>query len=344
MFGLATLFEPVVRAGRAAASVLVMVIWANATVAQECDRPQALTGLVLTLSILPADGTEVSPRIAERISDQMSGLSEQRLLNTLNDTHFEALEGIALDLMAEGARLSSAGARYDPRHMQSMLREFDRQSELACARAKDHDIGVLPEARWAIITDGRIDWQALDRVLKDSILATGGAVVVALILVIGLLFAFDIAARWIWTLLYNRRACCVPAVLEIDGKGVPGLMLTLGRGGFRFQPRDASEIPLVVGCDAVLNVSGTALPGAKLARFHQTMGDFKLAEPMSVEEQNEILALSTIPPRFIRKRRGGGEAQLAQLVTDDDTGKESDSEGSDAQAVFISVRAPSAAR
>lgn len=284
-----------------------------------CGPPPALAGLAETFALLPRDVYEVPPVAADRLAKAMQGLSEGRILRELQDSRMEVLDGIALELMAEGMRLSTPGAPYDARHLRSMVREFDTQSGLACQQAEEGRKGPLPDNLAGIYTEGRVDWNEIDRLLRESKTVSGGAVLFVMLFVIGLLFAADMTVRWIWTLVYNRRACRVPVVLELGGQPLPGLLLTLGRGGFRFHPRDPlPEVPQP-GTTAVLDVPGVARLTANLSRFHETMGDFRLEHPLPPRNQDEILALSTISPYYIRKSRRGSESAVAGLVTPAET-------------------------
>lgn len=281
--------------------------------AEPCQAPGDLVGLVRLMSVLPPNGGAISPAFADRLSTRIGTLSEVSILRALEEHRMQVLSGIALEIMSEAARLSHPGAEFDGRHVRLMLREFDQQATLACQQA-ENAMTSTPEELAGVFTEGRVDWDEVDRLLRDNKVVSGGAVVGLLILVIGLLFGADMVVRWAWALVYNRRACRVPATMDVNGTAVPGLVLTLGRGGFRFHPYDMADLTLAEGASVVLHVEAAVPLQAELSRLHEAVADFRLTDALSVKGQNDILAQSTISPYFIRKSRDGGEAEVITLV------------------------------
>lgn len=275
--------------------------------------PTDLLGLVRVISALPAAENTVSPAMAARIASEMRGIGEVAMLRALEEVRMQALNGIALEIMATADALSVAGTRYDPRHMRLMMREFDSQSSLICQTAKNA-LTSTPETLAGVYTEGRVNWDEVDRILRESKVVSGAAVLIVMIAVIAVLFLIDGLVRWIWALVYNRRACRVPATLEVGDMAIPGLVLTLGRGGFRFHPEDMSALTVAEGTPVVLDVQNAPRIAAILSRKHEVMADFRNDNALSIKVQNLILAMSTVSPYYIRKSRGGGEAQVAALV------------------------------
>lgn len=277
--------------------------------ADGCAPPQGLIGVARALSLLPGNATRVPALQAERIGERMEGLRERHILSDLRSARLDRLAGISLDMMAEADRLTRPGASYDARHVRLLLREFDHQTVLACRALEEAD-GIALPTEAGLYSSGRIDWQAVDRKLRESTLISGIAVLVTMVGVISVLFAIDLAVRWGWTLVYNRRACRVPAVVA----NVPGLVLTLGRGGFRFLPMEGMTLDLDDGAQVELRVTDVPPLAAVLSRRHETMADFRLDAALSLRAQNEILEQSTISPYYIRKSRGSGENHVAGLA------------------------------
>ncbi|EBA08869.1 preprotein translocase subunit SecE [Sagittula stellata] len=299
------------------AAMIVIGLAPGAVRAEACNLPAGLVTLARTLSALPQKQQAVDTLLAERISTQMADLSEFGILTDLQRNSLDGLSGIALELMAEGERLSYAAAPYDPRHLRAMLAEFEHQSTLACNSISEESDADGPGTFRDAVTEGRIDWEEVEKMLEENKVVSGGVVLAIMVVFIGLLFGVDLAIRWIFALVHNRRACRVGAILTFGEAEVHGLILTLGRGGFRFHPRDMEAL-LVGGADTGvpfrLQVGQCAPFDGRMSMVRDHVVDCRFDAPLTLRLQAEILALSSISPYYVRRSHDGGEESTLHLA------------------------------
>lgn len=300
-----------------AAVILLMVLLPGVARAEACKLPAELLSLARTLAALPQKQRTIDQLVAERIASQMDGLSEFSILNDLQRNRLGGLSGIALELMAEGERLSYTSAPYDPRHLRAMLAEFEHQSTLACNSAGQHSQADAAETFQEAVTEGRIDWEEVEKILEENKVVSGGAVLALMVVFIALLFGMDLAVRWAFALVYNRRACRVGATLIFGEEEAHGLILTLGRGGFRFHPDDMDALRdagAEGGVPFQLRV-GTHDPfEGRMSMVRDLVVDCRFDTPLTLRQQAEVLALSSISPYYVRTSHDGGEERTLSLA------------------------------
>ena len=82
-----------------------------------------------------------------------------------------------------------------------------------------------------------------------------------------------------------------------------GVVTTLGRGGFRFQPnnRESFELALIALREngAAAELADAVLP-ARISTIFDAFAHFRFDTVLSVAEQKTILKASTVTPQFVR--------------------------------------------
>ncbi|MBY6119226.1 hypothetical protein [Mameliella alba] len=312
----------ILNAGRRGAALICLVLSllasASAVVAQGCQVPGELMGVARTLAVLPADRSDLPPAMTARLGAQLDSLSEARILDALTDSGMDSVAPVAINVLAEAERLANGG-QYNPARLSALLRDLDQQTTLACVTSgtsifqrmqSGRDGGVFSKASGA--------WSEIERRAQEEKLFAAGAVVVLMVGFISLLVLIDTGYRWIMALLYNRKACRIAADLEVGGKLVEGLVITLGKGGCRFHPLSAKAfdavLPQLRGSGPVrLRIEGEELQ-VQGSGIHELYTDFLFLRPITLKQQRDLLEHSSISPYHIRKARDGGEREARRLV------------------------------
>jgi hypothetical protein len=284
-----------------------------------CRLPAPLISLARALMSLPETEARVSVSRANTLKTRVEGLSEREVLGAIEGAGLQSLTGIALEIMSEGERLSHPGAAYSYDHLRSLLVELDNTALRACAQL-DNDAHQEDQQSWiGGQEDGEpIDWKDTAEIFAHNPAMSAAAVVVLVFAVVGIMFAVDVTLRWIYALIYNRKICRVQAVLVAGDARMRGLIITLGRGGFRFHAINMEGM--------VKRAEGGLLEKARLeidrdekldcalSLLYDSAADFRLLEPLTLKRQNAILAKSTVTPYAVRKSRGSSEAQTKPLL------------------------------
>ncbi|MFW2587393.1 hypothetical protein [Sagittula sp. SSi028] len=229
----------------------------------------------------------------------MRGLSEQKLLRDLHEARLEVLADSARQLTTQGARLAQIGAPYDGRAIRTMLRAFGNQLRLACSHAENRDKGPLPDGLFGQFTEDRVDWDNVNRLLEEKPHVIGAMALVAMLAVIALMCAIDAAIRWGFARALDRRSCRIVATLYVDDRACDGLIVTLGRGGFRFQLTTGEDLP--DGSTVQLQVRGHPVVDAVSTRTQADLVDLRFVQALRAPEHAKLLARSTISPFPVRK-------------------------------------------
>ncbi|MBY6161613.1 hypothetical protein KUV73_12055 [Mameliella alba] len=295
-----------------------LYLWGAAPVAaQSCQVPPDLMGVARTLAALPRDATVLPPAMVNRLAAQMETVSETAIIRALSGAGIDSVVPIAVDLLAEAERLAN-GVDYNPARLASLLRDLDQQSTLACVDSGKSVFQRLQSGRdGGFFVEKGSSWSELEKRAQEDKLFAAGAVVIAMVGFISVLVLIDTGYRWIMALLYNRKACRIPADLWINDRVLDGLIVTLGKGGCRFHPLNAPAFDEVLsdlrGGQARIQVEELEL-GVACSSIHETVVDFRFDKPLTIKAQREILEYSTISPYYIRKTRDGGEAATAHLL------------------------------
>ncbi|SMX35755.1 hypothetical protein [Maliponia aquimaris] len=285
--------------------------------AQSCQVPADLMSLARTLAALPSEGADVPAVMTDRLAAQMAGLSEARVVRTLHDNGLDSVSTIAVDLMAEAERIGSGGS-YNPARIRAMLSEFDQQSTLACVETGSAIFQQIQQGRTGGFLSGSgFNWSEVERRAEEDKLFAAGAVVAVMTVFIAVLMLIDTGYRWAMALLYNRKACRIPACLHVGSRRIDGLVLTLGKGGCRFHPLNVVAFDEALsdlrGGEARIEVEDTAL-SVRCSGIYDTVTDFRFDRPLTLKQQRALLEHSTISPYYIRKSRDGGTAVTDSIV------------------------------
>jgi hypothetical protein len=302
-----------------AAALLLCLLLPSLAAAQSCRVPSQLMTLARGLAALPPQETRMSEVQAARLSAQLRGLSEAALLSDLAENGLDSLAGLAIDVLSEAERLSTAGAVYDPAQMRALLRELDLEATLICASLENGAFQEQQQERaGGLFTEHGVNWQEIERALEQEKATSLVAVVVLVGLIIGTLYTLDTGIRWLFALVYNRKVCRIPAELMVQGQSVTGLVVTLGRGGFRFHPLNTVAFDQVLDTldcmPAKIDVDGATVLACRMTVLRQTVADFRFDTPLTLRQHRALLQLSTISPFYVRKARDGGEETTDSVV------------------------------
>lgn len=288
-----------------------------AAIAQTCQVPPDLLSVARTLATLPVDVTELPPAMTERLAGQMQSVSERRIVNGLNESGLNSIGPIAVDVLAEAERLAN-GAAYNSARLSALLSDLDQQSTLACVDSGKSIFQRSQQGReGGFFVEKGFSWSEVSKRAEEEKLFAAGAVVVAMIGFISVLVLIDTGYRWIMALLYNRKACRIPATLKVIDRKIDGLVVTLGKGGCRFHPLNMVAFDEALadlrGRDSTIEIEEFNLT-VRCSSIHETVVDFRFERPITIKIQRELLAYSTISPFYIRKSRDGGTEATQSLI------------------------------
>ncbi|WP_323770237.1 hypothetical protein [Antarctobacter sp.] len=296
---------------------IVVGVLPMSALAQSCQVPPELMAVARTLAALPVDVDELPTAMSDRLGQQMLSISEARILNVLRDGRLDSIAPVAVDVLAEAERLAG-GAAYQPARLASLLRRLDEQRTLAC---EDSGKSIFQRGQQGrdggFFSEKGLNWAEVGKRAEEEKLFAAGAVVVAMAGFISLLVLVDTGYRWIMALLYNRKACRVPADIKVGSWVIEGLVITLGKGGCRFHPLNTLAFDEALmdlrGSVSTLVVEEFEFP-VHCGSIHETVVDFRFDKPITIKTQREILKFSTISPFYIRKARDGGTKATRRLI------------------------------
>lgn len=299
--------------------VIIVSMAAGPVWAGPCDVPPVLLRLTRVLAPI-AGGEDLSPGQVVALTELLKDLSERRLVRELEENGLESLTPTALAIVTDAQRLSLGERDVKAWHLRKVLRELEEESVIACREATGTDYQAAQQERKGGFVekkvDEKVDWSKVEKTLETSPSLSLGLLIGAVVATVGLLFGLDFTVRWTMAVVYNRKACRIPATLSVKHGEVTGAVVTLGRGGFRFQPDMATDLDLKLGDQdaplAALQVEDLVLP-ATLSANHGEVADFRFDEHLSVRTQRTMLRLSKISPYTIRKSRGPAHAPVEIL-------------------------------
>ena len=307
------------------ALVAVGLLLGTVTVAQAgaCQMPSELVQLARHLG--PATGRgALSGREIERLQSVLDGLSERALVQSLDENGLSALTPTMFALVTEANKLVTGEGEVKGWYVAQLLRTLESESVVACQEASGTGYQVVQQEReGGTLTrdkDKPLDWGKIEKSLQDNRPLSLGVLVGAVLFVVGALFGVDFLVRVSMAMIYNRKACRIPASLRVGKMAVTGAVVTLGRGGFRFQPDTPQDLDLMLGdheqAHVSLMVEDLALD-AILSRNHGEVADFRFDTNLGLGTQKTMLRLSKISPYTVRKTRGAPKPQ-AEILEDVD--------------------------
>ncbi len=238
-------------------------------------------------------------------------------MRDLSEAGQRELQPLALDLLAQGQQLAAEGFVQRPATVQALLSQMDSALIAVCER-QQADTAWMNVAGWLTgDEDGDGGWLSG---LVNSRSAQAGMLMGALGSFIILLYLTDFAYRQAMALFYNRKMCLIPASIEAGKATVSGHVVTLGRGGFRFEPAaqagDDALRQSVAALHATLDIGGLQF-AARPSALTDTYADFRLDEPLSLSNQKMLLSASVISPFYVRKSRRGQQRALKRGAASD---------------------------
>ncbi len=312
----------IAKAGRLLVICLMMLAVSALVVrasAGACQIPSEL--LQLARHIAPGtSGKPLSASEAQRLSEVLDGVSERAMVRTLEENGLVSLVPTMLALVTEANKLATGSGEVKGWYVARLLRNLESESVIACQEATGTGYQPDQQAREGGVLnrdkEKPLDWGKIEKTLEQNRPLSLGLLVGSVLAVVGSLFAIDFLVRWIMALVYNRKACRIPASLKRGKVDVHGAVITLGRGGFRFQPDRALDLDLMLEDQDETRVSllvDDMDMTAVLSRNHGEVADFRFETHLGLAAQKAMLRLSKISPYPIRKSRGSAKAPVEIL-------------------------------
>lgn len=281
-----------------------LVATAAPVLAQTCTPPAELRAL--RAALLPAgQGGSLDPPDQDRLARSLSALNERRLVDELRDADLEALAPVALSLAAQARRIAESGRTARPAALRADLAEYDRIAALPCGQGT-WSVGQMFQTARAgkgSAEDGATD---VPPELTRNENVRPAWLLGALAFLILALYALDLGYRWVMALIYNRKSCRIPAQLMCGETEIPGRIVTLGRGGCRFQPDDMQVFDEEI---ATLRQGETRIVCAEqtldlqLGTIHDSCADFRFATTIPLAQQRDLLKCSFVSPQYAKRAR-----------------------------------------
>lgn len=301
---------------------LVFTVMAGQATAQDsqCRLPSDLRELGRILVSAADAGPPLSEQSVAALVIQVQKYSENKILHDLSAAGLAALSTDVLQLLTIAEQLARGAALQNATALRDLVHDIDRQAMQACVAGTN----ALPVATGNGVSSGSggdspgPEGDSASGFVQSIVAnpALGAGLIVALISTVTLVMsAIGAAFRWVSALVYNRKACWVPATILLKTgpvHGVDGLITTLGRGGCRFQPRDVGAVEAAVLAlrQGPLSIeAGNHRLGVEMSALFDTYAHFRFTEPLTVAKQNDILRLSTITPHYVRRDRKSVQAQ-----------------------------------
>lgn len=212
--------------------------------------------------------------------------------------------------MAEAGAIAGGERQRRPHSLERLLTGLEEQARIACqiSQTSLYQKHQQPRQGGLMDDEGEVDWEEVNRKLQEETMLSAGALVAALVIMVSTLCIADVTLRWMMALIWNRKACRIPASLHLMGRKVCGQVMTLGRGGCRFQPMEMRDFNLI--SDALeagtptLHLVDKAMT-VRASAFYEEVMDFRFEVPLTLRIQRALLEHSTISPYYVRKSRGG---------------------------------------
>ncbi|CUH77151.1 hypothetical protein [Tropicibacter naphthalenivorans] len=303
--------------------VALAIGFAVPVAAQNCQLPPELARLTRVLMPLSQSLGYLTDAQRARISDALSGLSEDDVIADLTENGLQSTSSTVLDILATADIAASDGVMRNPRRLANLLSDLDVQATLACQQADMTFFQKIQSGRLGGFLPGSpSDGLSEPRSQREQ-MVTAGNLIMVLAVLIGSFVGVDVLSRWILALVYNRKACRISAELRVGSTVLKGRVITLGKGGFRFYaakpaafdeqlPRMRSgKVRLQIGQHDVL---------AQIATIHEKVTDFRFAQPISLRTQKQMLRLSSISPFYVKKSGDGDDALVEKVIGAPETG------------------------
>ncbi|WP_299933554.1 hypothetical protein [uncultured Pelagimonas sp.] len=275
--------------------------------AQSCQMPSKLSHLSdVLVSYLEFEGP-ISAQRALQLGQIVDNIDDQHLVVQLRENGLQSLSMVVADLISEAERIATAAEIQDSRRLKGMLHNLNQQALIACADSDGKIFQNIQQERdGGIIEAGKVDWEAVNRVLaKDRSLSM--AILVVLVgIVIGVLYLADTSYRLAMAMLYNRKACRIPVTLRLGMDRIPVFVTTLGRGGCRITPEEPvmfdTHLAKLRQTTTVFDFEGKLIE-AQVSAIYEDVSDFRFEYRIPLRLQKELLSLSTISPFYVKKNR-----------------------------------------
>ena len=278
--------------------------------AQDCVLPPDLVALNALLADLADRGAgSIDPASRQRLRTLVLAMPEQRTIDILAQRKLDALGPVTLDLLTAAARIAETGQLTRPLRLTAMLSHTSARLEAACLSHFDSWFrGRQSGTPMDVPGSENGSGETLPAPDTAAEVATRvGGLTAALLAMIALIYGVDAGYRWLFTLMFNRRACRINARVEAPRVSFAGAVTTLGRGGFQFEPDDPAEFRSVAGLldgvPLILSI-GDARFDARASGFSQADFKARFDRKLQIATQRKLLARSTVTPVFVRRARG----------------------------------------
>ena len=258
--------------------------------ARACDLPPAVTRVLDEMTVLIARGADAP---GPDLADLVGMLDAVEIEAAMTRGGLDPLIMPVSELLSAANRLVSRGRIGNTDALSADLDALDRDLALLCARRLGADPGGRTLFQPTVYMHPlQASVPGLQRV-RDSPPLQAAALISGMLAGIGLLYLVRLAMQVLLAVVYNRRMCRIPAALEVGGARFDGLVITLGRGGFRFVPLDPGEHMRIA--DAVERHQPRLCVGdrrwrAQLSLLMRGAADFRFAERrLRLSEQRALL-------------------------------------------------------
>jgi hypothetical protein len=219
-------------------------------------------------------------------------------------------------LLAIGEQVVRSGQYGDPSGLAGLLSSISQLDQMLCS-AHSSDVkgdqvtgssggfGNRENRR------GLFWWLRPETAAQKASFAFGSAAIA-----IVLLYVLDVLYRRLYSLIYNRQACQIPATFEADLDVIDGYVVALGRSNCRFKPVNRGAFVRLAALSAQRESAiffGRERFAVRFESLGSGSGSYVFTPKLSLSVQRSLLTKSLISPTPIgqmftlRKRSGDTE-------------------------------------
>ncbi len=280
--------------------------------AETCRMPTSVFNLVSSILMLPEEGDVPQSQI-NLVSSYLNRIDRHEVITVMNMKGMDGASPVLKQVFEKADHVIEHRHILPKDRLHETIFELQHRVLLVCNPGVSTGFQETQQSRWTAVFRGEeINWDEVERLLREDKVVSGGALMIALALFALIIYLGDLAFSWYMSFKYNRKVCRITAYLEFGSLRFDGQVVTLGRGGFRFHPWEPDRLAQGIPdkSDAPVEIVLPDLEDLRLVGWirkkHETTADFALDERLSLWEQRNILTHSKITPYSARKQRNGG--------------------------------------
>lgn len=270
--------------------------WCNQT--EPCGFPPSLKNVASLLSLYTAEGKPASGA-QEALARNLRATDQKQVFAMLYPVGLVDQWGQIERLLETAEQTVRSGFPGDRAQLAGMLAAVARLDQMICTA---HSANIEGD-RVSGASGGfgnRENRRSLFWWLRPETAAQKASFAfLSAAMAIGMLFVLDLLYQRVFSLLYNRQACRIPATFEADLDVIDGYVVVLGRQNCRFQPVNRGAFVRLAALSIQPNSAiffGTERHTVTFESLGNGSGLYRFTPKLSLNVQHAILEKSLISP------------------------------------------------